>query len=292
MEQPVVVGVDGSDPSWEAVDWAADEAARHGCTLHIVHASRWERYEDFPVPGRLERPSARVVAENIVAAAEHRATTRQPNVKVTGGTSPRDPVEALVEEGTGAFAVVVGSRGHGAVAGTLLGSVSMGVAGRATCPTIVVRAATAEGRTRRGDGDVVLGVEGDKDAEGSPAIGFAMRAAEARGCGLTAVHAWRLPSGSGTVGTGSGAEALASHAGEVLATVLRTEETAHPRVPVQQEAVEGPTQHVLLRAAERAGLVVLGARRRPHGVRGLQLGPVHHAVLQRAPCPVAVVPRA
>ncbi|MFJ8942831.1 universal stress protein [Streptomyces sp. NPDC102395] len=39
MDLPLVVGADGSDSSLTAVDWAVDEAARHGLTLHIVHAS-------------------------------------------------------------------------------------------------------------------------------------------------------------------------------------------------------------------------------------------------------------
>ena len=36
--KPVVVGVDGSDDALRALDWAADEAARHGWSLRIVHA--------------------------------------------------------------------------------------------------------------------------------------------------------------------------------------------------------------------------------------------------------------
>ncbi|MFB7510384.1 universal stress protein, partial [Streptomyces broussonetiae] len=45
MERPLVVGVGGSDSSLQAVDWAADETARHGLPLRLVHASLWERHE-------------------------------------------------------------------------------------------------------------------------------------------------------------------------------------------------------------------------------------------------------
>ncbi|WP_159062512.1 universal stress protein, partial [Streptomyces caniscabiei] len=38
---PVVVGVDGSEPSLRAVDWAADEAALRGAPLRLVYASLW-----------------------------------------------------------------------------------------------------------------------------------------------------------------------------------------------------------------------------------------------------------
>ncbi len=42
---PLVVGVDGSDASLTATDWAADEAVRLALPLRIVYASFWERYE-------------------------------------------------------------------------------------------------------------------------------------------------------------------------------------------------------------------------------------------------------
>ncbi|MGW2715951.1 universal stress protein, partial [Streptomyces sp. NPDC001356] len=45
MTLPLVVGVDGSDSCLLAVDWAVDEAARHGVPLKLVYASLWERYE-------------------------------------------------------------------------------------------------------------------------------------------------------------------------------------------------------------------------------------------------------
>lgn len=45
MERPLAVGVDGSDSSLEAVDWAVDEAARHGLAVRLVRGSRWERCE-------------------------------------------------------------------------------------------------------------------------------------------------------------------------------------------------------------------------------------------------------
>lgn len=51
MYLPMVVGVDGSESSLGAVDWAADEAALHEVPLRIVHAYRWDRYEAPPSPG-------------------------------------------------------------------------------------------------------------------------------------------------------------------------------------------------------------------------------------------------
>ena len=72
MALPLVVGVDGSDGSLRAIDWAVDEAQRRGLSLRLVYASLWERYEGaLPTAGR-ERPSEQVMAENIVGTAAER----------------------------------------------------------------------------------------------------------------------------------------------------------------------------------------------------------------------------
>lgn len=93
MELPLIVGVDGSDSSFLAIDWAVDEAARLGLPLRLVYASLWERYEGAALPGSLERPSEQ----------------------------PEDAVSALVREGRNATALVTGSRGRGELKGLLPG---------------------------------------------------------------------------------------------------------------------------------------------------------------------------
>jgi nucleotide-binding universal stress UspA family protein len=278
VDHPVVVGVDGSDSSLEAVDWAVDEAARHGRALRIVHGSRWGRYDGF---GRgTGRPESRIVADNVVAAAEQRAVQRRPETKVSGQVVPNDPVDALVEEGRSAFALVVGSRGLGTLIGMLLGSVSLEVAGRAACPTVVVRGAEPN---RRGDfGRVVLGV--GEESAGSAAVAFAFHETGVRGGELRAVHAWRLP------GDAPDGVVERARAEDVLSGALSAPETTHGEIRVRREALEGSPRHVLLEAAASADLLIVGARGR-RGLVSLELGPVNHAVLHHAPCPVAVVPR-
>ncbi|WP_442817797.1 universal stress protein [Streptomyces sp. NBC_01591] len=56
-----------------------------------------------------------------------------------------------------------------------------------------------------------------------------------------------------------------------------------------RSVVQGPVHQVLIEEAERAELLVVGARR-AGGHHGPHLGPVNHAVLHYASCPVAVVP--
>lgn len=271
MVVPLVVGFDGSEASLEAVGWAADEAVRHEVPLHLVHAA----VTDHETP-------------ELVAVASERAGKSAPAVRLSSEVVHEDAASALVAKGRNAFALVLGSRGLGGLAGLLLGSVSLAVAAHADCPVVVVRGG-AEHRNGR-FGCVVVGVE---DGEGSgTAVDFAFREAHVRRCRLLAVHAWSVPVGNpGPPGlSGYALQALDRPPAQVLADALRGPEQRYPDVPVSSEVVEGPARQALLNAAAGADLLVVGARRR-HGHIGLQLGLVNHAVLHHAPCPTAVVPQ-
>jgi nucleotide-binding universal stress UspA family protein len=111
MELPLIVGVDGSEPSLRAVDWAADEAALRGVPLRLVHASLWERYEGTAPAEDLGEPSEQVLADGIVGGAARRARTRQPDLQVSTEVLPEEPEYALVREGTHASALVLGPGG-------------------------------------------------------------------------------------------------------------------------------------------------------------------------------------
>ncbi|MEV5505489.1 universal stress protein [Streptomyces orinoci] len=287
MGPPVVVGIDGSDGSLAALDWATEEATRSGLPLRVVYASLWERYEGAVPSFGDERPAEEVAAQHIVASSEQRARQLSPGLGVTAVTVPDDAAEALVEESDGASLVVTGCSGRGAVKGFLLGSVSLAVAGRARCPVVVVR---GEERNIKGMSHrVVVGV-GEAD-EAATAVRFALREAGTRGCELQAVRAWRSPQ-QPTDALGvldSAARSYEEWAKAVLDEVLEDAVTAHPDVPVTRTALEGPAHRVLLGPAAEADLLVLGAARRQEGF-GLHLGRTGHAALHHARCPVAVVP--
>ncbi len=281
MEFPLVVGVDGSDVGYAALDWAVDYAARHGLRLRLVYGSLWERYEGA-VPSGLARPSGQVMAENVVAVAAERAGRRNPEASITTEVVAEDPVQALLECGREAAAVVTGSRGRGEIEGLLLGSVGLAVAARATCPVIVVRGDQAglAGSHQR----ILLGVGGTET--GDEAVRFAFREAEARGCALDAVRTWCRPAGERSDGPAATNE---ERAAAVLDGVLHEAEAAHAAVKVQHTTVEGPARSVLLQRSAAADLAVIGARRRRERF-GLQLSRVAHTLLHHADCPVAVVP--
>ncbi|MFD8804688.1 universal stress protein [Streptomyces sp. NPDC059597] len=266
---PVTVGVDGSAPSLTALDWAADEAALRGVALRIVHACWWEPHANTAEEGTAA-----------VAAAERRARRRQPGVEVGIGLVLEAPEYALVRESRRALALVLGCRGRGAVAGTLLGSVSAMVARHTHCPVIVVRGAHVEPPSA---GCVVVGV--GEPPEDAAAMRFAVEEALLRGVPLEAVRSWRCPRHAPAVHpllAGAPAHAQEQRAAETLEAALRD---APEHLRIRRRTVEGPARDALLAVARDAVLLVVGAQGDDE-----HLGRVAHGVLHHARCPVAVVP--
>ncbi|MFE6104017.1 universal stress protein [Streptomyces laurentii] len=289
MERPVVAGVDGSETGLAALDWAVDEAERYALPLRIVHASLWERYEGVQTDPAADRPTGQDEAEDIVAAAAERARLRAPGVAVTTAVLPEDPAGALLREAEGAALVVVGNRGRGEFTGLLLGSVSLVVAARSSCPVVVVR---GDRYTRdAGHGRVLLGI-GEHDVD-SPAVRFAFREAALRDAELDVVRAWRRPSPRHTghpLLTGEAGGGDERRASDLLDKALDALAREHPHVRVRRVTVEGAPHRVLVQRSAAADLLVVGARRRD-GLVGLELGRVAHRALHHAECPVAIVPQ-
>lgn len=143
----IVVGVDGSPASRNALRWAADEAVARGASLEVVHVydptPTYEVYrypEGLPTPvdqerhdEEMERHALKLLAE-MVGTLDQRLHVRVEQRLIV---SPR-PAHALLDAATGAEMLVVGSRGHGGFTGLLLGSVSNQCVHHATCPVVVV----------------------------------------------------------------------------------------------------------------------------------------------------------
>ncbi|MGW5861538.1 universal stress protein [Streptomyces sp. NPDC055239] len=285
MDKPLIVGVDGSDPSLRALDWAVDEAAAHGVPLRVVHASRWEWYEGHEPSFGVNRPSAKVLSDHIAASAVERARRRAASVKVTSEVLSEDPALALVRLSPEADAIVVGSRGRGAFAELMLGSVSLSVAAHAASPVIVVRG--SEENVPDGSRTVVLGIGNPEEA--APAVEFAFHEALSLKASLTIVHAWRCPALEVPDFPATVHDEHQQRAASQVDEAVRDATAAHPGITVHRQIAEGHAHTVLLAASRHADLLVVGARRRK-GHIGMQLGPVNHAVLHHAACPVAVVP--
>lgn len=135
-----MVGADGSEHSLWAVDWAADEAARWGVPLVVLHVNFWSD-EALALAAFDEQ---RQIDEVALQAAVDRAQARQPAVTVRGRTCAPPAAEALVEASRDAHLVVVGARGLGLLGEVALGSVSRHLACHARCPVVVVPGEPAE----------------------------------------------------------------------------------------------------------------------------------------------------
>ncbi|MFI8873048.1 universal stress protein [Streptomyces sp. NPDC055243] len=287
MDKPLIVGVDGSDPSLRALDWAVDEAATRGVPLHVVHASRWEWYEGHEPSFDINRTSVQALSDHIAASAVERALRRTTTVKVTSEVLPEDPAVALSLISPEAGALVVGSRGRGELAELLLGSISLSVAAHAASPVFVVRG--GEKNLRGGFRTVAVGVDDAQEADS--AVEFALREAAARNATVDVVHAWRCPAREAPDFPSTAYDDHQRRATELVEDLVRDAMASHPEVTVRREIVEGHARTALLAASRTADLLVVGARRRK-GHIGMQLGPVNHAVLHHSSCPVAVVPHA
>jgi len=281
----IIVGVDGSEPSLLATDWAAAEAARRKAPLRVVHVVPPWLYEAPADPGAsLIRDRLLQDGRNIVDLGAARARDRAPGLEVTGEQTGGQPAEALLRRARDALMVVTGPRGTGGLTGLVLGSVAVQVATHAPCPAVVVRPSEPSAR-----GEIVVGVDGSP--AGAAAIGFAFEEASVRRVRLRALLAWTSP-----VSTGPGdmlplvydRELLAADEERLLAESLAGWRTEYPDVDVVPAAVRGRAARVLAEASAGADLVVVGSRGRG-GFTGLLLGSVGHAVLHRAHCPVAVV---
>ena len=138
----IVVGIDGSAGSHEALEWAAREAACRPApltvlTAHLVAASFWT---GSPISSPADQPELekiRQAAKDATLRAISALTDAQPELVTVQATSGL-PAQELISASRDAALVVVGSRGAGGFARLLMGSVSTQVVAHAACPVVVV----------------------------------------------------------------------------------------------------------------------------------------------------------
>ena len=134
----IVVGVDGSPSSQDALRWAATQAVLTQAKLLVV--ATWEFPTSFgwapPYPPDFDpEGDTREALTQTVRSVLGEDRAAELEITVVEG----HPAPTLVGLSARADLLVVGSRGHGAFAGMLLGSVSEHCASHASCPVVVVR---------------------------------------------------------------------------------------------------------------------------------------------------------
>jgi nucleotide-binding universal stress UspA family protein len=140
-EGPVVVGVDGTELSDDAVAFAFEAATARGAPLVAVHA--WSDAEIAAawamLPGTVDRDYLQARAERVLAERIEPWRAKFPDLAVREVVVRDRPEHALLRHAAGAALVVVGSRGRGAFTGLGLGSVSQDMLHHAECPVAVAR---------------------------------------------------------------------------------------------------------------------------------------------------------
>lgn len=284
----IVVGVDGSAASNAALDWAAKDAALRHVSLTLVHAVNMTPvWPEVPMPTGTsvwrEEEGRQILEQAVKTAQDVARTSGHIDINCQLLWSPPQP--ALVELSNEAQLVVVGSRGRGAVARGLLGSVSSGVARHAKCPVAVIREQDQSTPlpAHAGQALIVLGIDGSPASELATAIAF--EEASFRGATLKAVHAWsdievvELP--------GLDWSAFADEAARVLAERLAGWQERYPDVEVNRFVVCDRPARRLIKEAASAQLVVVGSHGRGH-LSGMLLGSVSNAVLHSVQAPTIV----
>jgi nucleotide-binding universal stress UspA family protein len=147
----VVVGVDGSAGARHALRWAAAEARLRKVRLRVVHAWRFG-FTGIPAdgygyvgdsPGLFTAEGIsdlRRAAEELLDRAITEIATEARGIGIERQVIEGGAAEVLVGAVTEGDLLVVGSRGHGGLAGLLLGSTSQQCAHHASCPVVIVRA--------------------------------------------------------------------------------------------------------------------------------------------------------
>jgi len=136
-ERFIVVGVDGSEPSLNALRWAGEQARMTGATLRVL--TTWEVatgtgwVPTFPVD---YDPQA--VARQALDEAVTETLGADPDVAVERIVKEGHAAPVLLAAAKDADLLVVGSHGHGAFAGMLIGSVSEHLVRHAPCAIVIV----------------------------------------------------------------------------------------------------------------------------------------------------------
>lgn len=289
MTGRIVVGIDGSQQSGHALEWAVARARLGGEQLELINT--YSLTPDLNFYGYQGVPSSQPVdwfiefSEQVLDAAAARVRELAPGLTYTTTSEMGHPALVLATASESADAVVVGRRGLGSAASALLGSVSNRLTIQAKCPVVVV----GEGELPT-SGPIVVGVDGSEF--GTHALRYAIAEAAVRKTSVRAVAAYHVMHHAFRADPELVARTRAeveAEAGETITRALDEVQGTEPAsVSVDHVVVEGRAAEAILGHAEEAQLIVVGT----HGkglVRRILLGSVSRQVLNDADRPVAVI---
>jgi nucleotide-binding universal stress UspA family protein len=284
----IVVGVDGSPSSEHAVMWAAEEAALQRRRLTLVHTQKQVSANEMAwlagagIPPRQVNAEMDEDAERILERARSVAADLSPGVPVETVLGYGDARGHLLDLTTTASMVVVGSRGHGPVAGLLLGSVSGALVRHSDTPVVVVRPTPAPG-----GGDLIAA---DGSEESLELVELAYREASLHQLPLTIVHClWDALIARTRWTTVDETDPAAEEARLFMAEAVAGMGEKFPDVDLSVLVTRGAVDACLVDLSARYDLLVIGRPVRPLLAR-LTVSGLTTPVAEHAHCPVLVVP--
>jgi len=271
----LLVGVDGTEGSVEALRWAAHEAARRSWPLHVMTCAE--------LPAGMVMDSIVTEHEAVNQRAVDVARSFGLDVEVSGDTVLGSPAYALVGAAHPDDVIVVGATAHPGRLTDVLGSVATLISHRAHCPVVVVH-----GSDRRDAviGRIAVGVDGSAGSQA--ALDWAIDEAMRCDAELVLVHGWTYPYQGPRTGVTEPRDDMRLDAMRTLeACAFRVREIA-PALRCHSIISEQSPAKAVIDAGKDADLVVVGSRGHG-GFAALLLGSVSRTVLQHAQVPVAIV---
>jgi nucleotide-binding universal stress UspA family protein len=269
--EKIVLGFDGGETSFAALDWVAERAAGRPTRVEVVMVGGTLRQSDRSLEAALLEAERRL---------RDCAPKAEIDVQQVIGKSP----DSLVERASGADLLVVGSHRGGAEWSPLTRWMPRRVTSRSLMPVAVV-----PDDWEANGGKVIVGVDADESSRAT--VDFAAREAALAQVPLTLVHTWRMPAPwmEGSVALhASPIEERAVHR-RILRAAEERARITHLALVVEQVLEQTDPTSAILRAARDASLVVLGTHHRGM-VEGAFLGSVGSDVLTRCRAPVCIIP--
>lgn len=279
----VVCGVDGSDASFNALEWAVQEAATRGAHLDVLCCFQQPGYTGRPMTEEPAGPLMEAGARKILEAAE--SQIKEYGVDYALHLSDEDPITELLERSKRAARVVLGARGgSGGFADRLLGSVTNAVSSRAYCSVVVVP--TSPVSEVLPFKHIVCGFDGSESSR--VALALAIREAARWRARLSCVSAVNFGGSMWMPGAGYHQEVLDDVRAGLREAVDELRQGYD--VDIHCHAIEGNASALMTEFSTAVDLLVVGSRGRG-GFAGLLLGSTSQAVIQHAVCPTIVVPK-
>lgn len=291
----IAVGVDGSETSLAATQWATVFAAKLALPLHLVHSS--------PAPGPMPEIAMtpdelaeryRAYRSQLLTTAEEAVRRWAPAIGLTSIADSEPPAAGLLKAARGAAMIVIGATGSGAVERWILGSTALRVVDQAQCPVVVWRGDPAN--PSPDDRPIVVGCDGSPLSAGATELAFAW--ARLFSVPVVPVRTWTDSAAAGdSVPTAMQVfgptamtvdwETIARTEAGILSTIVAPYRKKFPGVTVVERSRRGSAVRELLRALDEGQMLIVGHKGRGR-LRGALLGSTTQNLLHRAQGPLIV----